>query len=670
MKTTSTLNQIGFWMTKAIAMDDCNSPSKHTHTLQKKHSINQRITQFSLIQVLLLISILLIQVPFKANADSNAYTDDRSTAVPTAWWLYTGASASTIGSLINTNAARLTDIELYSVVNGVPYFTVRMVKNSGTYAVPGWWWYYGLTSAQVSTYLTQNNGRLIDLEPYDAGGGNIRYAVIMVSNTGTAARTWWWQTGVSSGTLSALISSNNARIIDLDSYFIGATQYYSAVFVSNTGSDAKAWQWWLNQTAADVSAKLSAFGGRLVDIERLPSGNYNVVMVKNSRTDTFSWWWKLGFASATDVLNYANQLATRPVDIETYLDTNGARRYSAIFIDNANTAATRRIRSIFTQSFMDSSGNLRGIFEAYLKQAGSSVLVDLNSSRRAETASSLKSLHLLHAMRSVQAGENLTSSFTYYNYPSSSANPASNACPKPADEVFANMKTDYNLGKGLTEMMRISDNRTTRGVVLRYGGFTPINSTASSVAGMVGTQLRHNIGCAYWNFSTSRYDTSLRNDTTAADLARIYEGVWNSVSLTGTARTGYLNFANPGSGVSASLQTIINEEATAQGKLAIASTFGSLVRSWGKGGSYGTCLPNSVGGCGQTVMIRSGTGIIRFPIKVLGVVNYRTYVFGRLISDVPTVSFTSPDITAYEATYAKASNELYREVIRSALLTW
>jgi hypothetical protein len=69
-------------------------------------------------------------------------------------------------------------------------------------------------------------------------------------------------------------------------------------------------------------------------------------------------------------------------------------------------------------------------------------------------------------------------------------------------------------------------------------------------------------------------------------------------------------------------------------------------------------------------MIRSGTGIIRFPIKVLGVVNYRTYVFGRLISDVPTVSFTSPDITAYEATYAKASNELYREVIRSALLTW
>jgi hypothetical protein len=69
-------------------------------------------------------------------------------------------------------------------------------------------------------------------------------------------------------------------------------------------------------------------------------------------------------------------------------------------------------------------------------------------------------------------------------------------------------------------------------------------------------------------------------------------------------------------------------------------------------------------------MIRSGTGIIRLPVKSLGVTAYRTYVFGRLISDVPTVSFTSPDITTYQATYDKASNELYREEIRSALLTW
>lgn len=136
---------------------------------------------------------------------------------------------------------------------------------------------------------------------------------------------------------------------------------------------------------------------------------------------------------------------------------------------------------------------------------------------------------------------------------------------------------------------------------------------------MVGTQLRHNIGCAYFNLVTDKFDIGLRNDTTAADLAGIYQGVWTSNLLTGTARTEFLESANPATGLSATsgIQQIINEEATAQGKLAIADDFGALVQRWGKGGSYGTCLPDAAGNCGQTVIIRSGTGIIRFPIKVL-----------------------------------------------------
>ena len=602
--------------------------------------------------------------------DATALTDDRSVAVPTAWWVYTNVTASSIGSLLNTHGARLTDVEIHSIVSGQPRFTVRMVRNSGVYAVPGWWWYFGQTFAEIGQRLTTHNARLIDLEPYDAGGGVIRYAAVMVSNTGAAARAWWYLSGVNSSQIATHITNTGARLIDLDTYFIGVTKFYSAVFVANTGADAKAWQWWLNQTAASVTSRLTAFGGRLVDIERQPDGTYNVIMVRNSGADAFAWWWRTGFASITELINFANQLAVRPVDVETYV-VAGQRRYLGVFIDNANTA-TRRIRGVFAQSFLDAN-NLptRGIFEAYLKQASSSVLVNLNVNRSAETASSLKSLHLLHSLRRVQAGtDSLASSFVYYDYIAGTLDQRKNACPDPAKEIPANRRTDYNFEKGLDEMMRISDNRTTRGVVLRYG-FLPINTTAD-VVGMVGTQLRHNIGCAYRNLATNKYDTGLRNDTTAADLARIYEGVWNSSFLTGTARAEFLESANPATGLSATsdLQKIINAEATAQGKLAIADDFGALVQRWGKGGSYGTCLPNATGGCGQTVIIRSGTGIIRFPIKVSGVTNYRTYVFGRLISDVPVTSFSSPQIAVYEATYTKAANELYREAIRSALQTW
>lgn len=615
---------------------------------------------------------------FQAEAlDANALTDDHSVNVPTGWWTYTNVTASQIGTYINQNGARLTDLEVYSVSGGEPRFSVRMVKNSGAYAVPGWWWYYGLTAAQVSSYLTANNGRLIEVEPYDAGGGVIRFAVVMVSNTAGAARAWSYLMGVSSSQISTHISNSGHRMIDIDSYTEGGVKKYTAAFVANTGSDAKSWQWWINQSTASIASKVASFQGRIVKLERQSNGTYNFIQVKNTGSDNSAWWYQYGFASMADLNNYSLQVASRPIDITTYT-VNGARRYDAVFIDNAN-ASTRRMRSLLGQTFLDANGNpTRGIFESYLKQVNGAVKVDLNSSRRAETASSLKSLHLLHSMKQVQLGlDTLPSAFTYYEY---DANAGSDACPDPSKETAANKRTNYNFETGLDEMMRISDNRTTRGTVIRYGGFTPFNTTATN-SGMTGTTMRHNIGCAYWNFTTGKYDPATRrNDTTAADLARIYEGVWNSTLLnnTNSARTEFLESANPSSGVGSALQAIINDEAAKLGKSAIAAQFGSLVRTWSKGGSYGTCLPDANGGCGTMVIVRSGTGLIRFPVYVNGVQTYRDYSFGRLISDTPVTCWENwktqatecPIDTNYTNAYNNAANELYRDEIRSALLTW
>lgn len=600
--------------------------------------------------------------------DTNSITTDLSINVPTSWWVYTGASPTTVASNLASKGARLTDIEVQSVSAGVPTLSVRMVKNSGSYAVSGWWWYHGLTAADVQTKLNANSARLIDLEPYDIGGGTIRFAAVMVSNTGSAARTWSWVTGKTSSEISALLSGK--RLIDLDSYNTASGKRYSAIMIANSGADAETWEWWLNQTTSGIASKVSAFGGRVIKLDRQADGTYNFIQVKNSGTEATAWWYYFGFTSTTALLNYANQLAVRPVDIVTYLNASGSRRWDASFIDNANSS-TRRMRSEFGKTFLDANGNpTRGIFEAYLKQVDGAVKVNLNASRRAETASSLKSLHLLHSMRRIAAGtDTLNSAFTYYEYDPAKGK---DACPNPALENSTNRRTNYNFEKGLDEMMSISDNRTTRGTVLRYGGFSAFNSTASTV-GMTGTTLRHNIGCAYYNLGTGKYDpTNMRNDTTAADLARIYEGVWNSTLLSNanSARTEFLESANPATGVSAELQAIINSEATKLGKGAVAAQFGSLVKRWGKGGSYGTCLPNSTGACGQKVIIRSGAGLIQLPIKSNGVVAYRTYVFGRFISDAPVPNWGDATDTQYSNAYSAASNELYRDEIRAALLTW
>ncbi len=602
------------------------------------------------------------------NLDTTSATTDLSINTPTGWWFYTGISAAQVGSYLNVNGARLTDIEVQSVSAGVPTFTVRMVRNTGAYAASGWWWYYGLTPAQVSTYLNANSARIIDLEPYDVGGGVIRYAVVMVSNTGAAARSWWWYYGQTSAQLAALLPGR--RLIDLDSYGTGTAKRYTAVMIANTGVDNEAWEWWLNQTPTSIASRVSAFSGRVIKLDRQADGTYNFIQVRNTGAENTAWWYWFGFTSPTALLNYANQLAVRPVDIVTYVNAAGQRRWDAAFIDNANTS-TRRVRSEFAKTFLDGNGNpTRGIFEAYLKEVNGSVKVNLNASRRAETASSLKSLHLLHAMRRVAAGtDTLASAFTYYEYDPVKGK---DACPNPALETVANRRTNYNFETGLDQMMSISDNRTTRGTVIRYGGFTPFNTTAATV-GLTGTTLRHNIGCAYRNLATGKYVPSTqRNDTTAADLARIYEGVWNSTLLSNTnsARTEFLESANPGTGASAALQTLINQEANKLGKGAIAAQFGSLVRTWGKGGSYGTCLPNAAGDCGQKVIVRSGTGLIRLPIKVAGVVSYRTYSFARLISDTPVPNWGDATDTAYTNAYGAASIELYRDEVRAALLTW
>ncbi|MCB1995363.1 MAG: serine hydrolase [Burkholderiaceae bacterium] len=634
------------------------------HRIQRLSSRLRRTCAISLSAVL----STALMAPSAFALDSNAQTTDLSINKPTGWWFYTGVSASQVSSYLSSKGARLTDIEVQSVSNGVPTFTVRMVQNSGSYAVPGWWWYYGLTSAQVSSYLNANTARLIDLEPYDIGGGNIRYAAVMVSNTGTAARSWWWYYGKTSSEISSLLSGR--RLIDLDSYNTTSGKRYSAVMIANTGEDAETWQWWLNQSISGISSKVASFGGRVVKIDRQSDGTYNFIQVKNTGAEATAWWHQYGFTSSTALLNYANQLAARPVDVVTYLNGSGQRRWDAVFIDNANTS-TRRMRNEFAKTFLDANGNpTRGIFEAHLREVGGSVKVNLNDKRRAETASSLKSLHLLHAMRRVAAGtDTLASAFNYYEYDPVKGK---DACPVPSLETSANLRTNYNFEKGLDEMMAISDNRTTRGTVIRYGGFSPFNSTASSL-GLSGTTLRHNIGCAYRNVSTNKYDpTNLRNDTTAADLARIYAGVWDSslLSNTNAARTEFLESANPANGVSSALQAIITDEANKLGKGAIATQFGGLVRTWGKGGSYGTCLPDSNGNCGQKVIVRSGTGLIRLPIKVNGATDYRTYAFARLISDVPVPNWGDATDTAYTNAYGAAANELYRDEIRAALKTW
>ena len=604
--------------------------------------------------------------------DANAQTGDQSIDTPTAWWAYNGQTPATLSELLAQNPGRrITELAFERMDGNQPRLTVRMVPNSGSYAAPGgWWWYHGQTADGLKAKLNANNARLVDITPYDIGGGTIRFAAVMVSNTGSAARSWTWLFGATPTAISAQVSQGR-RLVDLDNYLVNGERRYTAVFVSNTGADAKQWQYWFNQSTDNIGAKVSAFAGRIVKLDRNPDGSYNFVQVKNTGSDQANWWWYTGLSSMSDLIDHATQLAARPVSVVSYLNGSGERRYSAAYIDNANDS-TRRVSSLYNKTF-SSGGSFRGIWAAHLKQVGGSTLVNLNSVRGVEAASAAKVVHLLHAMRQVEFGNTtLNAAFVYYDYPDGLPQADKDKCPNPIYEVAANRRTDYNFEKGLDQMMAISDNRTTRGVVLRYG-LEAINNTAIAVADLQGTVLRHNMGCGYLNLSNGKYEPDLmRNTTTADDLARVYETVWlgTALSETGNARSEFLESANPRQGSTSALQVIIDSEAAKLGKSSVAVAFGQQVRSWGKGGSYGTCLGDGGTGCGQKVIIRSEAGLIELPFKSGGIAAPRRYAFGHLISDVPVSCWDCSDDIAYSRAFASNKPELFRDIIRDALMTW
>lgn len=611
-----------------------------------------------LVVVVLSTTVALAGGPSRVSADAVSLTGDESVKAPTGWWAYSGVSVAQVKSLLAQKGARLTDVEIY---DSTPKFTVTMVRNAGSYAAPGgWWWYYGLTLASVKSRISANGARLIDIQPYSTGSG-IRYAVVMVKNAGSANRAWWWYTGVSSASVSSALSTNKARLVDLETYTEGGVKKYAVIMVRNSGSDAKSWQWWLNQTSAGVSAKLNSFGGRLVDLHRQSNGTYNAIMVKQTGSDNIYYRYYFGLPSIARVIQIATLYNTRVVDVETYV-SGANRRYDAIMIDNAN-AESRRLTNLMAPVFTDSSGLPTAQFGYYVKRVDSSVVVDSAAGLQYEPASAIKALHNLRAMKDIQSGaKTLTSTGFYYNYPNSPNNAGTkDACPVDGDEIVANRVT-ASFDFLHDNMMSISDNRTTRYFAILYG-LPNLKATALG-AGMTNTVVgQARLGCGKLGGA---------NFTTLTDLGRLYEGVENGTQLNDIngARAEFYQPMN--NGISTALQTVVNQEAAKLGKSVIANDFFNAMSARVKGGSYNIACAQLEPGCkGAFYYYRDFAGRILIPFKVGGVItpaNGRSYVYGRYVDSLRLSNGAST--TAFDNISATIDVEMLRTTINAALQTW
>lgn len=574
-----------------------------------------------------------LATPQAPNVPAVVNTDDRENSTPTAWWVYSGQSITDATNFINANNARIVDLYVESTS---PFrFTLTYVSNTGSYA-KSWWWYVDVDAATLNSHLSANNARLISLKAFDVGSGVIHFAAVMISNTGTDAKSWWWYYDQTTASATNLWQTNNARLVQVNSYVTGGQTRYAVVMISNTGADAKGWWWYVNATPGQIATFINANNARLIDLDRDPTtGNYNVIM-ESCSTGCPLWWWYVG-TTGQQLLDLSAQDGARIIDTNSYAGCGGTC-YSFLLINNSNDITSR-----VGQLLRNGTDGTKGL---YLKEVNGSVLANLEDGFVFEPASTIKAFLHVYAMHQVQTNAaHLTDQITAYVPPIGSSCPGNT--PNGTESLSA----------ALGEMMRHSDNTRTREISDTFGvnniiGFAQAN-------GINNTHINHIIGCG----------GPIPNQSTLDDFGMLYEKVANGTMLNAANRdtfyslmAGKAQFQLEGYDWThlwdTDIPNIINQEAPAGMPTALKTAFQNRMNLAYKAGNYKICGST----CASYVDHISIAGWAQIPFCGAGNPASRQYVFGVFI-------YNSTSDTTSGNTFNATKAELLREQIHAGLAT-
>src|SRR5712692_326621 len=232
-----------------------------------------------------LLAILAVAQSIPARADESPAQnkviindpDDRLSSVPTNGWTLSHQTLQDVTATTSARNARIVDISVEQVSPSL-LFTVTYVENAGPYYKP-WAWYAGIDAAGLANALSTNNGRLISLKAFDAGGGQIRFVAVMIVNAGKNSKSSWYYTDASPDQIASALAANNARLMQISSYPAGGRTHYAAVMVGKAAGEAESW-WYTGLPPAQIESLLSSNNARLVDLDyTLSDGSYNAIMV-------------------------------------------------------------------------------------------------------------------------------------------------------------------------------------------------------------------------------------------------------------------------------------------------------------------------------------------------------------------------------------------------------
>ena len=541
---------------------------------------------------------------------------------PTGWWWIDNGSFQDIVDRTNLGY-RLVDIEVHGLTTNT--YSATFVRNTGAYA-KGYWWYVGQTLSEVNSALATNNARLIDIEPFRTPSG-VRYASIMIPNTGADAVASGWFTGLTASSLDAVIAANpTRRMISLEPYSDGTNERYAFIWVQNTGAFASNWWYFRGTPRANIDGFLSQNNARLIDLERnIDGANHSAVLVPGDGRST----WHLYGISSAQVTQYAEQFAARVTDIERRAVLFG-ERYDVILRQNDNDLAIAANNSMRGNLSLSAAS---GLLLRRIDSSGSTV-AGVKEAASFEPASLMKTAHHLTAMKRVYDGaQSLTSPITVLTG-------LNGSCPTGTGPVTRTLETV------LQRMMEQSSNTDTWALQASYGASLIENTSAS--AGAAGIDINHILGCLCG---------SQRNEGRLLDFAAIHKYVadGNLGAFESKFRSLMVNsteFAPGSANTTGSLNGILNSSSLSEVQ---KNTFRFWVSVASKGGAY-TCA-----GGGENH--RSMGAYVTVPFKTGCSVTVREYFIGAWVNDEANGSAASEAV-------GDGVDALWRSIISEAVASW
>lgn len=144
------------------------------------------------------------------------------------WHWYHGLSAASLKARLSQHKSRLIDLESYSQ-GGTTKYAAVMIRNTGV-DKSGWWFWRNVPLSTVQGSASANGARTFSLDRLPNG----RYNAIQIKRKGEFSA---YEVNVDARRAGDFVSQNAGRIVDLDTYVIGGKRRFTIVINDNANAD-------------------------------------------------------------------------------------------------------------------------------------------------------------------------------------------------------------------------------------------------------------------------------------------------------------------------------------------------------------------------------------------------------------------------------------------------